>query len=53
MREDNAEDLHKRLDRVASEMLSVPESASRGAILLTLLEAEGIRVKLKKRKKRS
>jgi hypothetical protein len=47
--DDRHDDLLERLDRVATVLQSF--DAPRGALLLTALEAEGVRVKVKKRKK--
>jgi hypothetical protein len=49
--DDNHDDLIKRLDRVATSLQSIEQAEPCGAQLLTLLEAEGVRVKVKKRKK--
>jgi len=49
--DDNLENLLKRLDRVAAEFQKINWTETRGALLLTLLEAEGVRVKVKKRNK--
>ncbi len=52
---DKNNELLERLERVvaAYDRLDTEGSESRGAILLTLMEAEGIRAKVKKRKKRT
>ena len=52
---DKNNELLERLERVvaAFDQLETAGPESRGAILLTLLEAEGIRAKVKKRKKRT
>jgi hypothetical protein len=50
--DDKYQDLLERLDRVAATMQTISSSNSRGALLLTALEAEGVRVKVKKKNRK-
>jgi hypothetical protein len=51
--DDDHGDLLERLDRALAALQSIDQPECRGAMLLTLLEAEGVRVKVKNRKKHS